>query len=104
MSYPWVQKRIKDVDHQIHHHKYGGNDQDRCLDDREIPRKNGAYQEPSCPRPGKNSLDDDRTVDEQRNLKTQDGNHRYERVPQGMFEDDNPFIESFRPRGTHKIL
>ena len=59
---PWIEHRVRQIDHKVEQHVNRGRQQDDRLDDREILGQDRAYQQAADPLPGEYRLDDDMRV------------------------------------------
>src|SRR5260370_13587925 len=88
---------VEDVDDQVDHHDHNAGLHDDSLHEREVALKNALVQEPADARPGKDHLDDHRRVEHDDEVYAGQGEHRNERVLEGVHRDHDVAPQALQP-------
>src|SRR3990172_7048539 len=101
---PGVEPGVGDVHHEVYEDQRHRYDQHHALDDRVVEGADGVHHPQPDPGHDEDRLQDDVAADDGPQEQPDYRQHRYQRVLQGVAQDDHSLAESLGPGGAHVVL
>src|SRR5262245_53997925 len=99
-----VEPAVEQVDHQIDEDEAGRDEEDETLNEIEVTARGGVDKELADAVDVEHLLGHHQAADQERELKTDDGDDRQQGVAQGMPTHDQPGPYPFGPGGADVVL
>src|SRR3954453_4140142 len=94
MRHPRVEETVEEVGDEVHDDHDERDEEERALGERVVARRDRLDEEAAETGPAEDGLDDDVGADVRPDREAEGGQHRKERVPRRVVDDDAPFRKS----------